>query len=123
MSHEGQRRDSSATRISRRAFLTWSAAAGGTAALASGLVACAETDMAATGEGKGLELEEEGEWVGSPCWNSGSCLQNCLNQSLIKDGLLCGTALSKARTALRTPCAWDASRAVCSGRWCMARAA
>ena len=75
--------------VSRRSFLQWSAALGGAVA-ASGLVACAPTDMASTGaseEGEPVD-EDPGEWVGSPCWNSGSCLQNCLNQSLIKDGVI-----------------------------------
>ena len=107
--------------VSRRSFLSWSAAAA--LATGGGLIGCAPTKVADTGEIGAAVEEDSGEWVGSPCWNSGSCLQNCLNQSLIKDGVIVRHRAQQAMTASRIPCAWGVSRAVCSGRWCMARAA
>lgn len=71
------------TPISRRGFLKWSAAVSGSAAMANGLIACSAQEE----EGQ-QAADDPGTWVGSPCWNSGACLQNCFNQSLIKDGVI-----------------------------------
>jgi anaerobic dimethyl sulfoxide reductase subunit A len=69
------------TALTRRSFLKWSAALGGTAALAGGLsygLKAAETAaVAAAGEGK---------WVAAACW--GNCGGRCLNKAYVVDGVV-----------------------------------
>jgi len=69
------------TMLTRRSFLKWSAALGGTAALAGGVsyglkVAQATAEKAAS----------EGEWVPAACW--GNCGGRCLNVAHVVDGVV-----------------------------------
>ena len=70
------------TVLTRRSFLKWSAALGGTAALAGGMgyglkavEAAAETIAA-----------DEGKWVSVACWHN--CGGRCPNYALVKDGVV-----------------------------------
>ncbi len=70
------------TALNRRSFLKWSAALGGTAALAGGLgyglkAVKAAAENAATDEGK---------WVPAACW--GNCGGRCLNVAYVEDGVV-----------------------------------
>ena len=68
------------TVLTRRSFLKWSAALGGTAALAGGLkYGLNAVEKAATAD--------EGKWVCVPCWHSG-CGGYCVNFGLVKDGIV-----------------------------------
>jgi len=67
------------TALTRRSFLKWSAALGGTAALAGGLnygLIAAENAAA----------ETEGEWITAACWHN--CGGRCPNYALVKDGVV-----------------------------------
>jgi len=69
------------TALTRRSFLKWSAALGGTAALAGGIsyglkAAEAAAEKAAT----------EGKWVPAACW--GNCGGRCLNVAYVVDGVV-----------------------------------
>jgi len=69
------------TSLTRRSFLKWSAALGGTAALAGGLsygLKAAETAA--------VEAAGEGKWVASACW--GNCGGRCLNKAYVVDGIV-----------------------------------
>ncbi|MBE3117130.1 MAG: molybdopterin-dependent oxidoreductase, partial [Candidatus Atribacteria bacterium] len=70
------------TILSRRSFLKWSAALGGTAALAGGLNHGLKAVSAAT-----QSVESEGEWKPFPCWQVG-CGGYCVNFGLVKDGVV-----------------------------------
>ena len=66
------------TALTRRSFLKWSAALGGTTALAGGL-------------NYGLKAAEEaavseGEWIVAACWHN--CGGRCPNYALVKDGIV-----------------------------------
>lgn len=66
------------TALTRRSFLKWSAALGGTTALAGGL-------------NYGLKAAEEtavseGEWIVAACWHN--CGGRCPNYALVKDGVV-----------------------------------
>jgi len=70
------------TVLTRRSFLKWSAALGGTAALAGGIsyglkAAEAAAESLATDEGK---------WVSVACWHN--CGGRCANYALVKDGVV-----------------------------------
>lgn len=67
------------TVLTRRSFLKWSAALGGTAALAGGLNLGLKTVEAAAEENKG-------EWVLAACWHN--CGGRCPNYALVKDGVV-----------------------------------
>jgi anaerobic dimethyl sulfoxide reductase subunit A len=69
------------TVLSRRSFLKWSAALGGTAALAGGLNFGLKK-VAAAAEAAG----SEGKWVPVACWHN--CGGRCLNVALVKDGVV-----------------------------------
>src|SRR3990172_1770349 len=67
------------TVLTRRSFLKWSAALGGTAALAGGLgygLKAAEAAIAA----------DEGKWVPVACWHN--CGGRCANFAFVKDGVI-----------------------------------
>ncbi|MEW6717350.1 MAG: molybdopterin-dependent oxidoreductase [Chloroflexota bacterium] len=66
------------TVLTRRSFLKWSAALGGTAALAGGLnYGLKAAEKAATDEGK---------WISVACWHN--CGGRCPNYALVKDGVV-----------------------------------
>ena len=69
------------TVISRRSFLKWSAALGGTAALAGGFNYGLK-QVAAAAEAAG----SEGKWVPVACWHN--CGGRCMNVALVKDGVV-----------------------------------
>ena len=69
------------TVLSRRSFLKWSAALGGTAALAGGLNFGLKTVEAAA-----QTAETDGKWVPVACWHN--CGGRCLNVALVKDGVV-----------------------------------
>lgn len=67
--------------LTRRNFLKWSAALGGTAALAGGLNYGLKTvEAAASSAGS------EGEWLPVACWHN--CGGRCANYALVKDGVV-----------------------------------
>ena len=68
------------TLMSRRSFLKWSAALGGTAAVAGGMNLGLKAVEAAN-------AESEGKWVTHACWFSG-CGGRCLNKSYVVDGVV-----------------------------------
>ena len=69
------------TVLSRRSFLKWSAALGGTAALAGGVKYGLKAAEAAA-----QAAETEGKWVSVACWHN--CGGRCLNTALVKDGVV-----------------------------------
>jgi anaerobic dimethyl sulfoxide reductase subunit A len=69
------------TLLSRRSFLKWSAALGGTAALAGGLSYGLKAAEAAAGE-----QASQGKWVAAGCWHN--CGGRCVNMAYVKDGLV-----------------------------------
>ena len=69
------------TVLTRRSFLKWSAALGGTAALAGGLSYGLKSMEAAA-----QEDESEGEWISAACWHN--CGGRCPNYALVKDGVV-----------------------------------
>ena len=68
------------TVLTRRSFLKWSAALGGTAALAGGLNLGLKTVEAAQTAG------EEGKWVTVACWHN--CGGRCLLKANVIDGVV-----------------------------------
>jgi len=68
------------TVLSRRSFLKWSAALGGTAAMAGGLNLGLKTVEKAAAESEGI-------WISLPCWHLG-CGGYCVNFGLLKDGIV-----------------------------------
>jgi anaerobic dimethyl sulfoxide reductase subunit A len=69
------------TVLTRRSFLKWSAALGGTAALAGGLsygLKAAETAA--------VNAAGEGQWVPVACWHN--CGGRCANYALVQDGVV-----------------------------------
>jgi len=70
------------TVLTRRTFLKWSGALGGTAALAGGLTyGLKAAEAAAT-----AAAEDEGEWIVAACWHN--CGGRCPNYALVKDGVV-----------------------------------
>jgi len=69
------------TVLTRRSFLKWSAALGGTAALAGGMNLGLKTVEAAA-----IAAETEGKWVSAGCWHN--CGGRCVNMALVKDGVV-----------------------------------
>jgi anaerobic dimethyl sulfoxide reductase subunit A len=69
------------TVLTRRSFLKWSAALGGTAALAGGLSYGLKTAKAAS-----EAAASQGEWMPVACWHN--CGGRCLNTVLVKDGVV-----------------------------------
>jgi anaerobic dimethyl sulfoxide reductase subunit A len=69
------------TVLTRRSFLKWSAALGGTAALAGGLSYGLKAAQTAAVEAAG-----EGQWVPAACW--GNCGGRCLNVAYVVDGVV-----------------------------------
>jgi anaerobic dimethyl sulfoxide reductase subunit A len=69
------------TVLTRRSFLKWSAALGGTAALAGGLKFGMKAAEAAAEKYAG-----EGAWVSAACWHN--CGGRCPNYVLVKDGVV-----------------------------------
>jgi anaerobic dimethyl sulfoxide reductase subunit A len=67
--------------ISRRSFLKWSAALGGSAALAGGLNVGFKAVAAAP-----EPAEDQGTWVMGACWHN--CGGRCPNYALVKDGIV-----------------------------------
>jgi anaerobic dimethyl sulfoxide reductase subunit A len=67
------------TALTRRSFLKWSAALGGTAALAGGL----NYGLKAVGT---VAAETNGKWLCAPCW--GNCGGRYPNYALVKDGVV-----------------------------------
>jgi anaerobic dimethyl sulfoxide reductase subunit A len=69
------------TALTRRSFLKWSAALGGTAALAGGLsYGLKAMDKAAA--------QQEGKWVTAACWHNCSCGNSrCLLKAYVVDGV------------------------------------
>ena len=67
------------TVLTRRSFLKWSAALGGTAALAGGL----NTGLKAVEAASQTSTEK---WISGACW--GNCGGRCLNMALVKDGVV-----------------------------------
>ena len=70
------------TVLTRRSFLKWSAALGGTAALAGGL----NYGLKAASEASKAAAQNEGEWVVAACWHN--CGGRCPNYALVKDGVV-----------------------------------
>lgn len=73
------------TLLSRRSFMKWSGALGGTAALAGGLnygLRAADTAAAATM----AQAPDEGEWIVAACWHN--CGGRCPNYVQVKDGIV-----------------------------------
>ncbi|MGV8083830.1 MAG: molybdopterin-dependent oxidoreductase [Coriobacteriia bacterium] len=78
--------DPSTGGYSRRSFLKWSAALGGTVALAGGFVGCSS---GAKAEDTVVPLpKEEGEWKPALCRNMSGCASSCANFGLLKDGVV-----------------------------------
>jgi anaerobic dimethyl sulfoxide reductase subunit A len=69
------------TALSRRSFLKWSAALGGTAALAGGLNFGLKKVAAAV-----QTADTNGTWVPVACWHN--CGGRCLNVALVQDGVV-----------------------------------
>lgn len=69
------------TVLTRRSFLKWGAAIGGTAALAGGL----SFGLKAAGVAAS-ESEDEGKWITASCWHN--CGGRCPNHALVKDGVV-----------------------------------
>lgn len=69
------------TVLTRRSFLKWSAALGGTAALAGGLKFGLKAAEAAAENFAG-----EGAWVSAACWHN--CGGRCVNKVLVQDGVV-----------------------------------
>ncbi|HKJ27004.1 MAG TPA: molybdopterin-dependent oxidoreductase [Anaerolineales bacterium] len=67
------------TLLTRRSFLKWSAALGGTAAIAGGL----NYGLTAA---KNAAASDEGEWINAACWHN--CGGRCPNYALVKDGVV-----------------------------------
>src|SRR5450759_3526593 len=67
--------------LSRRSFLKWSAALGGTAALAGGINYGLKTVKAAA-----ESAATEGTWIAAACWHN--CGGRCPNYALVKDGVV-----------------------------------
>ncbi len=70
------------TVLTRRSFLKWSAALGGTAALAGGLSYGLKKVEAIAGQQAG----DEGKWVSAACWHN--CGGRCPNYALVRDGVV-----------------------------------
>ncbi len=68
------------TVLTRRSFLKWSAALGGTAALAGGLKFGLKAAQAAA------QAPDSGQWIPVACWHN--CGGRCLNVALVKDGVV-----------------------------------
>jgi anaerobic dimethyl sulfoxide reductase subunit A len=68
------------TVMTRRSFLKWSAALGGTAALAGGLKFGLRAAQAAA------QTTDEGQWILAACWHN--CGGRCPNYALVKDGVV-----------------------------------
>lgn len=68
------------TMLTRRSFLKWSAALGGTAALAGGLNYALKT-MAET-----AEAADQGKWISAACWHN--CGGRCVNKAYVVDGVV-----------------------------------
>jgi anaerobic dimethyl sulfoxide reductase subunit A len=66
------------TVLTRRSFLKWSAALGGTAALAGGLTYGLKAAEKAAADG--------GKWISAACWHN--CGGRCPNYALVKDGVV-----------------------------------
>ncbi len=85
------------TLLTRRTFLKWSAALGGTAALAnSGLdlgLKFNQTAQAAT-----TAAPKEAKWVSVACWHN--CGGRCVNYALVQDGVV---MRQKRTTRTKTP--------------------
>ena len=82
--------------LSRRSFLAWSAALGGTAAVMAGLPGCGMTQGGqGAGDGTfkpiGYIDEDAGVWMPSPCKTSDGCAEICMNLSLVVDGVVVRT--------------------------------
>ena len=69
------------TVLTRRSFLKWSAALGGTAVMAGGVNTGLKAVQAAA-----KTVASEGKWVASPCW--GNCGGRCLNKAFVADGVV-----------------------------------
>lgn len=69
------------TALTRRSFLKWSAALGGTAALAGGLGYGLKAVEAAA-----EQAANEGKWVPAACW--GNCGGRCYNAAYVVDGVV-----------------------------------
>ncbi len=69
------------TVLTRRSFLKWSAALGGTAALAGGM----GYGLKAV-ESAAVRAASEGKWVPGACW--GNCGGRCLNVAYVVDGIV-----------------------------------
>jgi anaerobic dimethyl sulfoxide reductase subunit A len=69
------------TVLTRRSFLKWSAALGGTAVLAGGVNTGLKVAEAAA-----KSYVSEGQWVPAACW--GNCGGRCLNKALVVDGVV-----------------------------------
>lgn len=69
------------TVLSRRSFLKWSAALGGTAVLAGGIEYGLKTAKAAA-----ESAASEGKWVSVACWHN--CGGRCVNKAYVVDGVV-----------------------------------
>ena len=68
------------TALTRRSFLKWSAALGGTAVISGGLhYGLREVEAAA-------QTESGGEWISAACWHN--CGGRCINQVYVVDGVV-----------------------------------
>jgi anaerobic dimethyl sulfoxide reductase subunit A len=70
------------TAVTRRSFLKWSAALGGTAALAGGLKFGLKAVEAASGKAAG----DGGKWIAAACWHN--CGGRCVNKVYVVDGVV-----------------------------------
>ncbi|HSM57109.1 MAG TPA: molybdopterin-dependent oxidoreductase, partial [Candidatus Sulfomarinibacteraceae bacterium] len=73
------------TVLSRRTFLKWSGALGGTAALAGGLNYGLKTSAPAA-EAKAQASNGDGEWLTAACWHN--CGGRCVNKAYVVDGIV-----------------------------------
>jgi anaerobic dimethyl sulfoxide reductase subunit A len=69
------------TMLTRRSFLKWSAALGGTAAMAGGISVGLKAVNAAS-----EKAASEGEWITAACWHN--CGGRCLLQAQVVDGVV-----------------------------------
>jgi anaerobic dimethyl sulfoxide reductase subunit A len=70
------------TVMTRRSFLKWSAALGGTTALAGGI----RYGLNAVGAAAEKAAETEGKWVSAACWHN--CGGRCVNKAYVVDGVV-----------------------------------
>jgi anaerobic dimethyl sulfoxide reductase subunit A len=74
------------TVLSRRTFLKWSGALGGTAVLAGGLNYGLKESQQGLAAGADQTAREQGQWLSAACWHN--CGGRCPNYVLVQDGVV-----------------------------------